>query len=306
MRLISERPFWRMAVRLKARLIHGRRMAHAQDWLPHLSLTPAKDDATGQVLYKNREIARLLPFENFRDRVGDACVIVGSGPSLRTQRLDRLAGDSCILLNGAICLSPDRIAKPLAVAIEDERFVWRHLEMMRKHIGNDTLCLFSVAALRAVAEQDATWLQGRPIFLIDNLLKPYSRHRLELDSPELRDFLIHKNGVAISTSPADGVVPAGSIAVTALQWAMAAHPKRIGFAGVDISNAAELRFYETADDRARSRLAAARARILGPIALAAELCESMQIQLETYSRTSALRELNMPYSSRLDEVEDAA
>ena len=305
MNLKSERPLWRQAVRLTTRLVYGGQMGHAQDWLPHLSLTPTDGTQAGKVHYKNHEVAELLPFDHFRERVGKVCVIVGSSPSLRKQRLDRLDPESCILLNGAACLAPERIEKPLAIAIEDERFVWRHFEMMREHIAIETPCLFSVAVLRAIAEHDPEWLRNRPLFLIDNLYKPYSGPRLTSESPKLKDVVLQGDTAALSTSPGCGVVPGGSIAITALQWAMAAGPERIGFVGVDISNADEPRFYETEFNRAPSRLRSSQESMLMQFALASDYCRRNQIRLETYSQISALLDVGIEYSSRLDAANAA-
>lgn len=300
MSLKSERPLWRQVIRLATRLRHGRQMAHAQDWLPHLSISLASESTRGEVFYKGKPIATLLPHDTFRHRVGTECTIVGSGPSIRTQRIDRLPPQSCVLLNGALTLSPFPVAEPLAVAIEDERFVWRHFDMMRKGVPVGTLCLLSVEVLRVIAEHDPMWLQDRPVMLIDNLLKPYNAPRRSLESPDVRDLIVTGDQVAISVAPERGVVPAGSIAITALQWAMGAGPERIAFAGVDISNAGDPRFYETEKDRAPSKLLAARERMLRHVAFASGVCRERGIHVETYSEASALRDAGIVYSPRLD------
>lgn len=306
MGLKSERSLSRQVIRLYARLRYGSRMAHAQDWLPYLTLTRASSELPGLVSYRQQQIATLLPATAFFDLVDDECTIVGSGPSIQEQQLEQLPPRSCLLLNGAVTLAPNRVAEPLAIAIEDERFVFRHFEMIRRHIDETTPCLLSVAAIRAIAERDALWLANRPVLLIDNLLKPYDDSRRAPTSPELEHLVARENDVAISTSPGDGVVQVGSVAISALQWTMATNVKTIGFAGVDISNADQPRFYESAGNEARSRLQLAQKNILAHAAIAAKLCKRRNVRIETYSESSALREVEIPYSDRLDGTSDAS
>jgi len=158
------------------------------------------------------------------------------------------------LLNGAIDLIGSQIADPLAVAIEDERFVWRHFVMMQAKIGKNTLCLFSPPVLRAICEHDPDWLIDRPVILIDNFLKPYGKARRKL--PEFagnEKVLLHDTAnIGISLAPQEGVFPAGSVAYSALQFALACKPEVIGIAGIDLSNATEPRFYENNQNSAWS------------------------------------------------------
>jgi hypothetical protein len=87
-----------------------------------------------------------------------------------------------ILLNGAATLA-DRI-HPLAVMVEDERFVFRHMEML-SGLPRDIPLMLSSAVLRAMVELDSRVLTGRPIALIDNLTKPVNHPRRKLTDPVL-------------------------------------------------------------------------------------------------------------------------
>ena len=299
---LSERPLSRQLIHNWLRLYHGPKLAHAQDWTPHLRLSLPDGDRRGAAYYKEAEIAQLLTFEDFRAMTGPACVVVGSGPSLRFQPLNRLRAHSMIYLNGTLSHMPEYTKYPPTVAIEDERFIWRHFGMLRDHVSEQTGLLLSVSVLRAIAEHDPGWLRNRPVFLIDNLLKPYATPRRAIDSPQVRDIIIRNDEAALSTHPEKGVVPAGTIAFTALQWIMAREPEVIGFAGIDLANADQPRFYETTGQTAKSGILSAQSKILAHFSLAVDICQARGVRLENYSRISALRSIGIAYSSQLDET----
>ncbi|MEM9737372.1 MAG: glycosyl transferase, partial [Pseudomonadota bacterium] len=107
----------------------------------------------------------------------ETITIVGSGPSVAGQDLSGIDPSGCILLNGAIGLASGPLAGSWQFAIEDERFVWRHFDIIEAappRIG----AMLSVQAIRAIAEISPRWFDGRKIVLIDNVLKPYGTPRL--------------------------------------------------------------------------------------------------------------------------------
>ena len=299
---LSERPLSRQIIRGWLRLYHGPKLGHTQDWTPHLRLFPSECNVRGAAYYKEAKITQLLTFEDFRAMIGPACVIVGSGPSLRFQALSRLSDRSMIYLNGALSRIPRQPEYPTIVAIEDERFIWRHFGMLRDHVPERTGLLLSVSVLRAIAEHDPAWLRNRSVFLIDNLLKPYGAPQRTMDSPQVCDIIMSDDQATLSTHPEQGVVPAGSIAFTALQWIMAREPEVIGFAGIDLSNADQPRFYETPGKTAKSNILSSQRRILAHFSLAVDISRARHVRLETYSRNSALRGIGIAYSSQLDET----
>jgi Kdo-III transferase WaaZ len=294
----SDRPLHRKLAKLAVAAVLGRRRAHAQDAWPGLTIKRAGKNP-GEVRWRGRPVVPLLPFAAFSERVGDEVVIVGSGPSLREQRRASLPGTVCTLLNGAVALVPE-IGAPFAIAVEDERFVWRHMALLREHVAREVLCLLSVSVLRALCEVDRFWLTGRRVVLIDDILKPYGGRRRAVDDPALNDHVRRGDAAAVSLDPGEGVVPAGTVAFSALQFALASQPKRIGFAGIDLSNADVARFYEEAGNVAASGIAGAQGRILSHFALAARLAVEREIALECYSPVSALLALGMPYVPRLE------
>lgn len=289
---MSDRPLGRSLVRLGA-LALGRARAHRQDIWPYLAI----DRPSGRVAWKGAPLARLSPFAAVVPAGAPFLAIVGSGPSLAAQRVEHLPRGTAILLNGAASLA-GRVA-PLAVAVEDERFVFRHAAMLAGLPGGLPLFL-SPAAMRALAERHPALLDARPLCLIDDLRKPVNAPRRLLSDPALDGVLRRDGAAALSRAPDTGVVIAGTVAFSALQIALAANPAEILLAGIDLSNAAEPRFYETAGDTAPSGLERGRGRILAGFALARDEARDRGIRLACASPVSALLDLGIPRDARLD------
>lgn len=215
---------------------------------------------------------------------------------MRDCDLSVLPARSAILLNGAISLAGQAIDEPLATAIEDERFVWRHFGMMRKRLARrDVPMLLSPGAIRAICELETDFLRDRPVILIDDIRKPYgSPRRAEAELAGL-DFVTLREGAGFSSRPDRGVFQGGSVAISALQFALATGASEIGFLGVDIVNADAPRFYETEGDVAYSGIAGAEKRILAHIALARDCAAPRGVELVNHSPVSALRTIGMDY-----------
>lgn len=236
------------------------------------------------------------------ERASDWIVIVGSGPSVKVADIAALPERSAILLNGAISLIGQGIEAPLAVAIEDERFVWRHFDMMRERMtARNVPCLMSPGVIRAICEQDARFLESRPLILIDDIRKPYGAPRRSAADLANFDFVTLEGEAGFSSDPDRGVFQGGSVAISALQFALSTGAKEIGFIGVDIANADGPRFYESAGNTAYSGIAGAERRILDHIALAARIAEGRGVQIINHSRVSALRSIGLSYRP-LDQI----
>ncbi|GGF85405.1 glycosyl transferase [Rhizobium wenxiniae] len=302
MTLISrpDRPFFRSATKLAIKLFFGRQWSHAQDWLPGLEIERVTDCSEGAVVYKNDRIVSLYRASVLKAAAGPIIHIVGSGPSLMRNDMGRMGRGTGILLNGAISLIGSPVAEPLGLAIEDERFVWRHFDLMRQKIRPGMICLFSVAVIRAICERDREWLRDKTIILIDNIRKPYRVARRTI--PQVRELGIpiakSEGEAAISLDPDAGVFQGGSVAISALQFALYCAPERIGMFGIDISNANQPRFYETKNDIAYSGIARAEARILSFFSLVKEVAAERNIELLNFSSVSALLKCGFPYDDR--------
>ncbi|HEX8044887.1 glycosyl transferase [Rhizobium sp.] len=293
-----DRPWHRTLVKLSARALLGSSRAHAQDWFPGLGIV--RKSGVGEVFYHRAKVADLSNSDRLRDEARENIYIVGSGPSIRDCDLTGLEPKSAILLNGAIGLIGEQIAAPLAVAVEDERFVWRHSEMMRRRIKPGMICLFSVSVLRAISELDSRWLSDKTVLLIDNISKPYGAGRRLIEDLGKLDFVrLNAAGTAgFSSAPDLGVFQGGSVALSALQFALYCTPKTIGFLGIDISNAGEPRFYEASDEAAFSGIARAEGRILEHFILAREIASERGVTFVNYSPVSALLKHGFGYDDR--------
>lgn len=287
----SDRPLSRKLIRLGFQAM-GRARAHRQDVWPGLAI----DRDSGRVTWRGRPLLTLRPATDILPSDLPLIAVLGSGPSIGSQRIEALGDGTAILCNGAARLA-SRIS-PLAVAVEDERFVFRHHAMLAA-LPRDMPLLLSPAALRAWAERGPEALTDRAIALIDNLEKPLAGPRRPLSDPALREIVLRGHRGALSLQPDRGVVITGTVAFSALQFALAARPRRILLAGVDLSNDDQPRFYENTD-RAPSGLSAGLARILAGFALAHEAAERRGIALSCASPVSALLELGYPRDASLD------
>ena len=273
----SDRPLDRKLIRLGFRVL-GRARAHGQDVWPGLRI------AGGRMAWRGTDLGALHPAADLLPHGAPLLAVVGSGPSLKDQHPERLPPGTALLCNGAASLVP-RVT-PAAVAVEDERFVFRHHAMLRA-LPRDVALLLSPAAIRAWAERDAASLAGRRVALIDNVEKPLGLPRRPLSDPDLRQVVLRGPRGAMSVAPDRGVVITGTVAFTALQFALAAAPERVLLAGIDLTNDAQPRFYEGAD-RAPSGLGAGLGRILDGFALARDQAERRGIALACASPVSAL------------------
>ncbi len=300
MKLKSERPLTRSIVKLAATVFLGKGWAHAQNWLPGLTLRiPATSLDEGEILFKGERVAALHHADLLRKAAHETIHIVGSGPSIAGVDFSRVALHEAILLNGAINLIGTRIGAPLAVAIEDERFVWRHFPLMREKIGAGTICLLSVGVVRAICETDRGWLADKRVILVDDVRKPYRlRRRSDDDLRHLNFAVLADDGAGFSRDTSRGVFQGGSVAVSALQFAVFCRPAIIGLFGIDISNAGEPRFYEKAGDTAGSGIAGAAGRIVAHFALARRVCAEDKIEILNFSPVSALIGAGFPYDPR--------
>lgn len=293
----TNRPLIRSIVKIGTRLFLGSDRAHFQDHIPGLAITSIQSNRA--IVYRGRQVGILQSHEILGH--GQAAVyVVGSAPSIDTCDIAKVEPGSAILLNGAAHLLGSKIPQPLAIAVEDERFIWRHFELLQKNVLVNSICLFSVQVIRAICEHDPSWLSDKRIILIDSISRPYgSRRRSDAELSQLNFVTMGDNGLGgISSAPDRGVFQGGSVAISAMQFLIACRPNLIGLFGIDISNAESPRFYETKDDTAFSGIALAEARILGHFATALDVCAKQGISVECYSEKSALLAAGYRYSDR--------
>ena len=301
--LTSDRPFRRKAIKILTQVLFGRRRAHYHAWLPSLSIEGRAEGVPGTIVYRRHQVADLASLDVLKRRAGSGIVIVGSGPSVRGSRLDLLPPRTALLLNGAVGLVGKGIGEPLAVAIEDERFVWRHFAMITRHVAPDIPMLLSVGAIRAICELDPAFLSGRFVILIDDIRKPYGAARRADAELTGFDHAVLRDSAGFSSRPELAVFQGGSVVVSALQFALATGASEIGFIGVDITNADAPRFYESDGPAAFSGVAGAERRILDHIALARDEAAKRGVRLRNHSAVSALRLIGLDYEPLVPSAE---
>lgn len=278
-----------------ARILLGRRRAHYHAWLPTLRIEGRSAGQPGRILYRGRRLLALSGSDLLERRARGKVLIVGSGPSAGGLMPEALSPRSALLLNGAISLIGKGLAEPLAVAIEDERFIWRHFDLLARMVTPDIPMLLSPGVIRTLCDIAPDFIGGRPVILIDDIRKPYGRPRRDEAELAALDHVSLRGQAGFSTDPDLGVFHGGSVVVTAAQFALATAAKEIGFIGVDIANADQPRFYEAAGDAAFSGVAAAERRILDHLALAAEIAKRRGVTFVNHSAVSALRSIGLAY-----------
>ena len=289
----SNRPFARFLARAYWRVRGGNARAHLADVWPGLKLIRAGQEP-GAAYWRGRRAATITTGGAAVGWIGETPVIVGSGPSLKTVEIERLGTRQCMLLNGALSLV-DKIGSNHIGVIEDERFVWRHSELIAT--SPVTRWLMSAGVIRTVLTRDASWFERCEVALIDNLEKPFDARRRALDGLE---GVIADKWAHFSTRPDLGVVICGTVAFSALQFALAAGPREVALAGIDLTNFDEPRINETKDSRAWTGLDESVPRMLSHFRLAADCAKLGGVRLKTLSQPSRLPEVGFDFHSELN------
>lgn len=185
---MSDRPVLRSAYKLLLRVLRGSSHSHSYDWLPWLKISQS-ETGRSSLFYRSKRVIDLEPFDLLCEMAPSEVFVIGSGPSVLHCEVEKLPEASAILLNGAAFLCGEKIVRPLAVAIEDERFIYRHFSVLKQRLPKEAVYLLSVGVLRAICELDAQWLSDRSVILIDNILKPAHSRRRKLSDFRGEEFV---------------------------------------------------------------------------------------------------------------------
>ncbi|SCW66975.1 hypothetical protein SAMN02927900_03663 [Rhizobium mongolense subsp. loessense] len=295
----ANRPLSRSIIKIGVRLFLGRSKSHFQDWLPGLKIISPEERQQALIRYRSVDIVETLAFADVNPNKPDCVFIVGSGPSINQCAIEKIPAGSALLLNGAISLIGSKIQEPLAVVVEDERFVWRHFTLLKEKVPQNLPCLLSISVIRAICEIDSAWLRDRKVVLIRNILAPYGQKRRSEVAVQ-SGWLFRSENSAVSIDPDKGIFPAGSVAATAMQFALASGATRIGLFGIDISNANLPRFYENETSSAYTGILSAERRILAFFAAAKQYAGRKSIELDCFSPVSALLKIGYRYDGRFE------
>lgn len=254
--------------------------------------------------YRGRSIGHSANLSRVQSAWADrtSCYLVGSGPSMREQNLEKMTEGQVVLLNGALSLIDSHGIRPDAVVIVDYRFV-RDRGHWLENIPPATPCFFTPAVIRAVCDRNPEFFADKPWYVLENALRPYARPRQSwhqlgsgfvLDDPKSPQ-------AAFSLDLTRGFVDARTVMYAACQLAVYAGAREINLVGFDIGNAQQPRFNETARTRLKSRLDQAYPRrILPAMRLFARICREHGIGCWNHSPVSLLPAEIIPRSQRLN------
>lgn len=247
---------------------------------------------SGQVTlsYKQGSRVQTLPLEQLRPHFeGKTTYLVGTGPSINEQNLQKLRDHSCLFLNGAITLIKKHAIYPAAYMVVDKGFIKRHPHFVPL-IPKQVPCIFTLGVVKQILEFDKNFFDDRPLYLVEKATKPYERPALSMDQLDKKWFYKDGNSVC-SLDIRYGFAEAGTVMYVAAQLMLFASVRRIILVGFDLGNADQPRFYETNIDQDKSGLKSAlQDRIIPHFKLLNKLCLEQGISLCNASHLSS-----MPY-----------
>ena len=185
---------------------------------------------------------QFLSLEDWRPDV-DTVHILLSGPSLAAlPQPERLCRQPTIVVNGAYRLFAEAPAMaPALYLISDVGFVRRQWASV---VAGARLCealaLDHRVALE-IARRDPALLRERPVYLFDNLTRPYGRSSRWWTAPTHPQLRMLGRDCAFSSAARIGYHPSRTVAYLALQIAATQRPQRIVFFGLDLGGRG--RFY---------------------------------------------------------------
>ncbi|GGX60452.1 hypothetical protein [Saccharospirillum salsuginis] len=289
--------FWGLLVRRWYRLSQPPKLRHMARTLPYLKLKPAGD--AWDVYWKGRKVTRTAPWSELKAGAPERLYVIGSGPSIREQYIDRLAGEACVLLNGAIALTLDgTLGRPFAVMVEDARFILEKGDMLKRLPRGTRLCLVG-SALRALGEVDPELFSHFRLYFIQGFETPYGRPRRSLEAVDPRHF--RQSGRAkLSLNMEEGHFGCGTVMYCGIQLAFYLRVRALFLVGFDMTNFEQPRFYESERNAAWTGLVKAyHGRVLPAMELAAHTARDVGMTIENCSHTSAIPRTLFPFNDRL-------
>jgi Kdo-III transferase WaaZ len=252
--LLNQRWLQRLAVKM----FFPKNQRHIKYYWP---LVTQSANETGQleVYYKQQHLLTAQNFGGLQQIDKKRVFIIGSGPSIKTQKLEKLRDETCILLNGAAILQNQfALNNVLMHIILDAHFAEDRFALIEPIFkqGNQNI-LLSLGALRAIADRNLEILKINHIFILQNILAPYMASKISLAQlPDTKNLFISKPnlGTAFSLDPSAGFYDGGSVMTIGIQLTAFLGFKDTYLVGFDIGNANQPRFYEEKGKPAKSEL----------------------------------------------------
>ena len=274
---------------------------HMARRFPHLAAS--RHEGCWEIRWKGRKIVTSNAWSGL-DRIDDAFV-VGAGPSMNRQDLSRLSSKPCLLLNGAVKLAHTGVVDhPLAVVVEDARHMHTNARAFAELPGTVPFVLSLDAIHGLVYFGGAQALEGRPLYVLDNLEKPHGRARQLLSTCADLPFARVAHGVGFSTDLERGFFVCGTVMYAGIQAAYQLGARNLYLVGFDMSDLP--RFYDDVTGGAWTGLEKGLARVVNAVDLAQQVFRGRQGTIYNCSPVSNIPRSILPHSSILQSEEEGA
>ena len=230
---------------------------------PFLSLTAVAD--VWQVQWRGRYIGQTGSWAALKEKAPTRLFSIGSGPSINEQDLSSLAGEECILVNGAINLVLNgAVSKPYAVMIEDSRFIYERADLLMQLPKGTRLCLVASAMQGLGAEFGAEGLSHFELYLIDGFETPYGKPGRQVHEAPSDTYRLGHNA-KLSLDLQQGHFGCGTVMYCGIQLAFHLKVRQLYLVGFDLTDFDQPRFYESQHNAAWTGLHNAYANRILPV-----------------------------------------
>lgn len=241
------------------RYTHPRRYRHNENLWPYIKFTRSEAGHIDTLRYRGKTVP-LYNLSSLSDEKPEKLLIVATGPSVKNTDFSRLKNIPAMGLNGAWFKHQE--VKFNYYVIIDMTFLDRHMEMVKEVVSQPDLIFFttmhgiikiinalSLAAIKChlALIEDACFKIMQPKIFPAEIGSNYINN-------ELVSIYKGQGHIAFSYDIRQGIFDAGTVAYWALQIAAFMQSKTVVFAGLDMNNFSQPRFYETENDRLPSFL----------------------------------------------------
>ena len=265
---------------------------------PCLTLTVVAD--VWQIQWRGRYIGQTGSWAALKAKAPTRLFSIGSGPSINEQDLSILAGEECILVNGAISLVLNgTVSKPFAVMIEDSRFIYERTDLLMQLPQGTRLCLVASAMQALGAVSGAEGLSHFELYLIDGFETPYGKPRRQVHEAPSGTYRLADNA-KLSLDLQQGHFGCGTVMYCGIQLAFHLKVRQLYLVGFDLTHFEQPRFYETEHNAAWTGLHNAyQSRILPALELAVSTAKEFSMTIKNCSHSSIVPRSLIPFSPKL-------
>ena len=265
---------------------------------PFLTLRSVAD--VWQIQWRGHYIGQTGSWAALKAEAPTRLFSIGSGPSINEQDLNLLAGEECILVNGAISLVLNgTVSKPYAVMIEDSRFIYERTDLLMLLPQGTRLCLVGSAMQALGAVCGAEGLSHFELYLIDGFETPYGKGRREVCEAPIDTYRM-SNKAKLSLDLEQGHFGCGTVMYCGIQLAFHLKVRQLYLVGFDLTHFEQPRFYETEHNAAWTGLQNAyQSRILPALELAVSTATEFNMTIKNCSHSSIVPRSLIPFSPKL-------